>query len=190
MSAADNRAWAKLARAAAETLELDLSDDTRHILQRISLASLSRSADYLTPLDTDAIRYAEGLPDDADDGAPVHETAPTAAELRARTSAEAAEKRRAWREMPRWERKRRLLDALGDERMTTSALARKLNRTPGASFSGEYTRILARELVEAGELVEAKATGGRCRFVYSRQTELSGPIADLEAAFHEAGEAA
>lgn len=175
MSAADMRAWAQIAEAASSALGPDLSLDTRVSLLEIAMSSLSRSMGLA--LDAEGLPYAEDAPAD--------ETASTAAERRARASAEAAEERRAWRQVPRWERKRRLLDALGDRRMTSSELTRELNRSPGSRFGGDEARILARELVEAGELVEAKATGGRCRFVYSRQTALSGPIADLERAFHE-----
>lgn len=190
MSAADMRAWAQIAEAARSALGPDLSPDTRVSLLEIAISSLSRSLGLA--LDAEGLPYAEGRPDDAED-APADKTAPTAAERRAEREAQwraereaqLAEKR-AWRALPRWQRERMLLETLGDKRMSAGELARQLRGVAGGSgFSEEYTRMLLRELVEAGELVEAKATSGRCRFVYSRRTELSGPIADLERAFHE-----
>lgn len=93
----------------------------------------------------------------------------------------------AWRRVPRVARERMLLETLGDGRMTARELLHRLYQLPDAAFTEQYTKMLLRELVAAGELEREQEpiNGRRWHWVYFRRTDLSGPILDLDLAFQE-----
>jgi hypothetical protein len=106
---------------------------------------------------------------------------------------ESRERRDAWFKMPWDVRERLLLEALGDKRLTVREIEQGMKALP--EFGGEiYTndvRALAERMISSGRLDRVNDPfRNKPRWRYFLLTpSLDGPIADLERAYHDDGEA-
>jgi hypothetical protein len=108
------------------------------------------------------------------------------------------ERRKQWRATPRDQRENLLLHVLGDERLTTGELAARMNRElDGDHSDGRLQTVassdvgnLARRMFRDGQIErEPETFRNKLRYRYTRKRGLAGPIADLERAYHDDGEA-
>jgi hypothetical protein len=103
----------------------------------------------------------------------------------------------AWQSLSRERREAAVLDVLGDEQLTRTEIAKRLDaklRTPECGRWGvvyvSYVRPVLERMVNARQLErETELFKNKPRHRYSRRRGLDGPIADLERRFHETGEA-
>jgi len=95
---------------------------------------------------------------------------------------------RRWERLSWDERASRVLQALGDERLTGRELAARIRENENDQLVPNSTEIRAAavRMVAAGVLDQELVESGRRRYCYSRRRELSGEIAELERAFREA----
>lgn len=94
-----------------------------------------------------------------------------------------------WRELGKVGQDRLVLEVVGEGRLPKSEIVAALQARLGDEYKiyDSYVQNALRHLLAAGEIVrEAEDWRGRYRHHYSR-TPLSGPIADLERAFHDGG---
>lgn len=95
---------------------------------------------------------------------------------------------RAWRNKPRDERERLVLEALRDDSLTMLELLERMRaELPEFDLYDSKIRPLVTGLVKGGELDRRPDPrwNGRVRWLYFRARDLKGPIADLERAFHD-----
>lgn len=107
---------------------------------------------------------------------------------RARRERELAEMRargEAWRATAGEQRQRLILEALGTERLTVGQIADRLTDQYREDYGKIFDATLrneVRRMLNRGELDRVRADkDSRPRYVYFRKTDLSGPIADLQA---------
>ena len=102
---------------------------------------------------------------------------------------ERCERVEAWRAAPTAARESRVLQVLGDDALTQRELRNRLEEAGAALYERDIRYLLTR-MLRAGQLDRVKEpfrqTG---RYRYFRRRGLEGPIADLERAFHDDGEA-
>lgn len=112
---------------------------------------------------------------------------------RERSDKEWRERRAAWKRMPRPDRDRLARELLGEDRLTIGELAERFDAAlPDCMVFDSDLRSVVRRLFAAGELAregERWRKGNSIRYRYyfphSGNSDLSGPIADLERTFHE-----
>jgi hypothetical protein len=100
--------------------------------------------------------------------------------------------RETWKQMPLYQRERRLLEVLADNRLTIRELRERLNERCGPdslSLDESQARSLVYSMFKSGELDRCgeRFARTRTRYRYFRRTDLTGPIAELDRAFEQEG---
>lgn len=101
---------------------------------------------------------------------------------------ECRERSAAWKEIGHADRARLIFEVIGDGRSTVTEVTAMLEERLGdgvAVYQGTTRQVLMRLLSE-GELDrEPEHFQGKIRYRFFRNTNLAGPIADLERTFHD-----
>lgn len=105
------------------------------------------------------------------------------------------EDRESWKKTPKPMRDRLVLEALGDQRLTSKEMRECLREKLGHTevYTSDSNQCLMR-LLDSGDVLRVEIPGYRGgpnpRWRYYRNAKLNGPIEDLERTFHEQGEGA